>query len=434
MKDRVPQPQDDIDMILKTGSNSGTHARLKRRILAGALALAVAVPLFMWGFSDNGSAVTYQTKPASRGDLTVTVSATGNLEPTNQVDVGSERSGIVKIVEADFNDQVRVGQVLAQLDTSLLEAEVRKSEAALESAQAKVLQAQATVREAVSELDRMRQVHELTGGRTPAARDLDAAEASVARARADEAVARAQVLQARATLEANRTDLSKALIRSPINGIVLARSVEPGQTVAASLQAPVLFTLAEDLASMELHVDLDEADVGRVQPGQRSTFTVDAYPGRVFSAEVAQVRYSANNEGGVVTYKTVLTVDNTSLLLRPGMTATADITVHEVRCAVLVPNGALRYVPGAAPGAGGEKSGVMSKLMPGPPRRASRPSRTRTPDGAMAGEQRVWTLRQGSPVPIAVTIGETDGIMTEIVAGDVTPGMELIIGAMGTGK
>jgi HlyD family secretion protein len=434
MKDRVPQPQDDIDMILKTGSNSGTHARLKRRILAGALALAVAVALFMWGFSDNGSAVTYQTQPASRGDLTVTVSATGNLEPTNQVDVGSERSGIVKIVEADFNDQVRVGQVLAQLDTSLLEAEVRKSEAALESAQAKVLQAQATVREAVSELDRMRQVHELTGGRTPAARDLDAAEASVARARADEAVARAQVLQARATLEANRTDLSKALIRSPINGIVLARSVEPGQTVAASLQAPVLFTLAEDLASMELHVDLDEADVGRVQPGQRSTFTVDAYPGRVFSAEVAQVRYSANNEGGVVTYKTVLTVDNTSLLLRPGMTATADITVHEVRGAVLVPNGALRYVPGAAPGAGGEKSGVMSKLMPGPPRRASRPSRTRTPDGAMAGEQRVWTLRQGSPVPIAVTIGETDGIMTEIVAGDVTPGMELIIGAMGTGK
>ena len=247
MKERVQQPQDEIEKMLETGSGGTAHARLKRWGMTGALALVVTAALFAWGFSGGGPEVAYQTQQARRGDLTITVSATGNLEPTNQVDVGSERSGIVKSVEVDFNDRVTVGQVLARLDTSLLEAEIRKSEAALESAQAKVLQARATVKEAISELNRMQQVHELTGGRSPAAMDLDAAEAAVERARADEAAARAQVSQASATLEANRTDLSKTLIRSPINGIVLARSVEPGQTVAASLQAPVLFTLAEDL-------------------------------------------------------------------------------------------------------------------------------------------------------------------------------------------
>ncbi len=425
--------QADMTKILGNGG-TGPARHLRRWIVWVALALAAVLAVFAWGFSGGKEQVSYQVHEARRGDLTITVSATGNLQPLNQVDVGSERSGIIRSVEVDYNDQVKKGQALARLDTAMLEAEVRKASAALESAQAKVLQAQATLMQAGAELARMRQAHELTGGRVPSARELDVAEAALERARADEAAARAQVSQARATLESVRTDLSKTLILSPINGIVLSRSVEPGQTVAASLQAPVLFTLAEDLARMELHVDLDEADVGRVEPGQQATFTVDAYPERVFPAEVVQVRYSAKAEGGVVTYETVLRVDNTGLFLRPGMTATADITVNEVRDAVLVPNSALRFMPREPGGQPGEKSSMLNKLMPRPPRHARRASQSGGFNGDGAAEQTVWTLRQGTLVSIPVTIGATDGVMTEIVKGEVEPGMGVVTGSMSIRK
>ncbi len=426
-------PQADIAKILENGG-AGPAGHLKRRIVWSFLVLAAVLAVFAWGFSGGKEQVTYRFQEARRGDLTITVSATGNLQPLNQVDVGSERSGIIRSVEADYNDQVKVGQVLARLDTAMLEAEVRKASAALESAKAKVLQAQATLRQAGAELDRMRQAHELTGGRVPSARELDVAEAALARARADEAAARAQVSQARATLESNQTDFSKALILSPINGIVLSRSVEPGQTVAASLQAPILFTLAEDLARMELHVDLDEADVGRVRPGQQAAFTVDAYPERVFPAEVVQVRYSAKAEAGVVTYETVLRVDNTELLLRPGMTATADITVNEINDAVLVPNSALRFMPREEGKETQEKSSMLSKLMPRPPRHARGDSQNGRTTGAGRTEQTVWMLRQGSLVSLQVTTGATDGVMTEIVKGEVEPGMSVVTGSMSIHK
>lgn len=422
-----------ITGVPESGYGQGVWKRLRRWIGWGSVALAAVLTVFVWGFNGGGNPVAYQIQKAQRGDLTITVSATGNLQPTNQVDVGSERSGIVRTVEADYNDQVKIGQVLARLDTALLDAEVRKNTAALESAEAHVLQAQATVRQAGAELDRMKQVHELTGGKVPSGRDLDTAEAALSRAKADEAAARAQVSQARATLEAGRTDLSKALIRSPINGIVLSRSVEPGQTVAASLQAPVLFTLAEDLTRMELHVDLDEADVGKVKQGQKAVFTVDAYPDRTFFAEITQVRYSAKTEGGVVTYETVLKVDNTSLLLRPGMTATADITVNRVDNAVVVPNSALRFAPRTAVEETADRSSMLSKLMPRPPMRARGASRDGRTDRAGTVEQKVWMLKEGSPVPVTVTTGVTDGIMTEVVRG-VEPGAELVIGIASTKK
>lgn len=426
-------PQADITKILGN-RGKGPAGNTRQWIVWVVLAAATVLAIFAWGFSRGKEQVGYRFHEVRRGDLTITVSATGNLQPLNQVDVGSERSGIIRSVEADYNDQVKVGQVLARLDTAMLQAEVRKASAALESTEASVLQAQATLRQAGAELDRMRQAHELTGGRVPSARELDVAEAALERARADEAAAHAQVSQARATLESNQTDLSKALILSPINGIVLSRSVEPGQTVAASLQAPILFTLAEDLARMELHVDLDEADVGRVQPGQQATFTVDAYPERVFSAEVVQVRYSAKAEAGVVTYETVLRVDNADLLLRPGMTATADITVNEINDVLLVPNSALRFVPREAGEETQEKSSVLNKLMPRPPRHAREDSRNGRATGTLRTEQTVWVLRQGSPVPLQVITGATDGIMTEIVKGAVDSGASVITGSMSIKK
>ena len=296
--------------------------------------------------------VKYTTQAARRGNLVVVVSATGTLEPVKKVDVGIEVSGTISKVEADYNDQVKVGQVLARLDTSRLEAQAQQNEAALQAAQAKVVQAQASVEEAQAQLARLNRVKELSGGKMPSQTDLDAAKANLARYKADEASAKASVAQAQAALNVNRTDLTKAVITSPINGVVLKRSVEPGQTVAATFQSPTLFTLAEDLTQMELQVDVDEADVGQVREGQEATFTVDAYPDRTFPARITQVRYGSQTVEGVVTYKTVLKVDNSSLALRPGMTATAVITVNKRGNVILVPNAAMRFVPTVKESAG----------------------------------------------------------------------------------
>jgi len=273
-------PETDISQTLGIDNSSGKRKYLRRALGWGLPFLVAAMALVVLITRNKADTVQFKTQPASRGNITMKVSATGNLEPTNQVDVSSELSGIIETVEVDHNDQVKVDQVLAKLDTDKLEAQVLQSKAALESAKAQVLQAQATLEETRLELQRLKKAYELSGGKVPSQCDLDAAGAALARAQADEASAKAQVTKAQAMLQAEETDLAKTAIRSPINGIVLSRSVEPGQTVAASLQAPVLFTLAEDLAQMELHVAVDEADVGQVKEGQEATFTVDAYPGR----------------------------------------------------------------------------------------------------------------------------------------------------------
>ena len=299
--------ESDISQTLGIDQAPGHRKHLRRWLLLALLAIAgLTMAAVTWKRLEKSNSIHYQTQKVQRGNLTVTVTATGTLEPTNQVDVGSEVSGTIETVEVDYNDQVKVGQVLARLDTDKLAAEVLQSKAALESARARVLEAQATVKEMRSELTRLNQVRELSNNKVPSQRDLDAAEAALERAQADEASAKAQVSEAQAALDFNETDLSKAVIHSPINGVVLTRSVEPGQTVAASLQAPVLFTLAEDLTQMELHVDVDEADVGQVQEGQEASFTVDAYPDRIFPARIRQVRYGAQTVDGVVTYETVL--------------------------------------------------------------------------------------------------------------------------------
>ena len=427
-------PQSDIEQTLGMEASSGKKSILKRFLFLGVPAIIAVIVLVFLSTHNSADNLQYKTSKAVMGDLTITVSATGNLEPTNQVDVSSELSGIIETVDVDYNDHVEVNQVLARLDTDKLQADVKKSGAALDASRAQVLQAQATLNKAQAELGRLRRAHELSGGKVPSAYDLDAGEAAFLQAQADLAGARAQVTQAQAELESTRTDLSKALIRSPINGIVLSRDVEPGQTVAASLSAPVLFTLAEDLALMELHVGVDEADVGQVRQGQGATFTVDAYPERVFPARITQVRYGAQDNDGVVTYETVLSLDNAGLLLRPGMTATADITVAGIKQGVLVPNAALRFSPPAIHSDSSDttnKTGsMMSKLMPRPPRPGKKGSSNLGYDTEKNGRQQVWTLQNGNLLPIIVTTGVTDGIMTEITRGDIEPGMELVVGTM----
>ncbi len=418
-----PNEESEIARAFNLSKSADNPRRIGQWVIAIVL---VAVASF--GFSvflkssRSAGVVQYKTQEVVRGDLTVIVTATGTLQPTNKVDVSSELSGIIKTVEVDYNSKVKFGQPLAKLDTSKLEAQVTQSRAVLESSQAKVLQTQATVKETRSKLAQLKKVKELSGNKVPSQTEIDAAEAALDRALADVASAKASVSQAQATLDANLTDLSKAVIRSPVNGIVLTRKVEPGQTVAATLDPPVLFKLAEDLTKMELHVDVDEADVGLIQEGQTATFSVAAYPNRTYDAQIVQARFGSTTTSGVVTYETVLKVDNQDLSLRPGMTATADIVVKKVEKAMLVPSAALRYTPPVQQ----EKkpsNGLISTLLPHPPM-----SGTQQPeDAASKKQQRVWTLRNGQLNAVPVTAGSTNGAMTEILAGEIQPGMPLVV-------
>jgi len=408
------------------GKTLGLEGRFHRRRhwWVTALVLAVVAMGLVATLGRQGDQMHYQTQRVRRGDLVVTVSATGTLEPLKKVDVGSEVSGTIKIIEADYNDKVKVGQVLARIDTSRLEAQAKQNEAALEAARARVLQAEASVQEAEAQLARLKRLRELSDGKMPSQNDLDTAEANLARCRADLASAKASVAQAEAALNVVLTDISKSVIRSPIDGIVLDRAIEPGQTVAASFQAPRLFTLAEDLTQMELRVDIDEADVGLVHEGQDATFTVDAYPDKTFPAKVTQVRFGAQTVSGVVTYKGILRVDNPDLLLRPGMTATAVITVDHRHDALLIPNTALRFVPPTSQKAGRRPSGgLVGMLLPRFPRQPGQSDQTVDPKER---HRQVWTLKDGQLVPINVVIGATDGIWTEVISGDIQPDMEVV--------
>jgi HlyD family secretion protein len=417
-----------LQALLKPGAGGGRFARLRSwPILAGVLIVAAGI-YFGFGRQDTAGAPQYKTEPAAVGTLVVKVSATGNLQPTNQVDVGSELSGIVDKVFVDDNDLVKKGDLLARLDLSKLQDAVVKSRANLASAEAQVLQAQATVAETRSNLARMKQVAELSGGKVPSKSEMDSSEANLKRAEANAASARASVNQARASLQSDETNLAKANIRSPINGVVLARKVEPGQTVAASFQAPVLFTLAEDLSKMELQVDVDEADVGQVKVGQTATFSVDAWPGRQYNAVITRVGYGSQVKDGVVSYLTVLEVNNDDLSLRPGMTGTAEITTLTRENALLVPNAALRFTPETT-GATTKKSGgnVMSMLMPRPPRQTPKAR-----EAAQAGTSRVWVLQDGQATPVEVKTGATNGRVTEIAGGALKAGMAVITEATGS--
>ena len=414
--------------VARTLALAGSSGR-RRRIrfwLAGAVLIVGAAYAVFQGYSGGSEIqVHYKTEAARRGNLTVTVTATGNLTPTNQVEVGSELSGIVKHVNVDFNDHVKVGQALAVLDTSKLKAKVLQSRAVLASANARVLSARATIQETRNQLARLQQVRRISGSKAVSQHDLDAAMGSLDRALAEKAVAEAAVEQARAVLESDETDLSKATIVSPINGIVLSRDVDPGQTVAASLQAPVLFVLAEDLAQMELHVDVDEAEVGKVKAGQEASFTVDAYPGRRFPAHITQVRYGAKTVEGVVTYATVLNVNNADLSLRPGMTATADITVQKIEDALLIPNAALRFSPPTAERKERSRGrGLIGSLF-SPPSRPEKKPRTTESNGSK--RRRIWTLRNGGLIPVDITIGPTDGTHTVVTGGDIQANTQCVV-------
>ncbi|MEG3147036.1 efflux RND transporter periplasmic adaptor subunit [Sphingomonas sp. RT2P30] len=410
----------------------------------GAVAIGVILLALLLKSCFGGSTATqYATQTAQRGSLTVSVSATGKLAPTNQVNVGSELSGLVTKVVVDVNDRVTAGQPLALIDPSRFRDTVNQSKAALDANIAAVAQAQATLAQSSATLARFQEVSKLSGGRVPAKTELDQAIADRDRALANLHAAQANVASARATLSSNTTQLTKAIIRSPVNGVVLARQIEPGQTVAASFNTPTLFVIAEDLSTMKLEVAIDEADVGQVKQGQQANFTVDAFPGKTFPATITRVDVGSNlsaqsttttsTTAQVVSYAATLAVSNADLQLRPGMTATADIVTTQKNDVLLVPNAALRFKPSVADAGSASSGGIAGALVPRRPRGGAG-SADKSATISRGGTQTVYVKGEdGKPVAISVTTGETNGAVTEVTGGDLKPGMEVITGQLASG-
>lgn len=410
----------------------------KRILIIFIIFVVGAASLFYFRQSSGTAAqISFRTAEATRGDLRVIVSATGTLEPVNQVDVGTEISGTILSVKVDFNDLVKEGRVLAVLDTTKLEAQRDQAQAGLAVARAELKNVRASAAEAKTDLARLQHTYKISGGKMPSRQELDTAKASYNKALAQVESAKASIAQSEASLKTYETELTKAIIKSPIDGMVLDRQIEPGNTVAASLEAPVLFTLAETLTSMSLSVAVDEADVGQVKEGQKAVFTVDAYPDHSFPARITQVRFAPQDDDGVVTYECILDVDNSDLLLRPGMTATADIVTVEVKDAVLVPNAALRFTPALSDARisrpADNDRGFISKLMPRPPRRNKNRKNDTNSEKEINGKT-VWVLEDGRPISVPVALGSSDGVNTQIASGNIDAGSIVIIGQGASGQ
>ncbi len=422
-KNSAPPTDPSLQALL--GDDSAPRWWRRPTLWIGLLALLLVIGgLLVWQARQaTSNAPVYVTEALRTGDLTLTVSANGTLQPTRAVNVGSELSGTVRRVLVDVNDRVSAGQVLVELDTAKLGDQVQRSRASLTAAQAALAQSAATVKESQATLARFEEVARLSGGKVPSGAELDQARAAVDRAVAAQASALANVTVARATVSTDETNLGKGSIRSPIDGVVLSRSVDPGNAVAASLQAVTLFRVAESLTQLQLEVNVDEADVGAVKVGQKASFTVSAYPSRRYPATIRRVDFGSTKTDNVVTYVTTLDVDNTDLSLRPGMTASATIVATERKGALLVPNTALRFTPTTAAPAG--DTSILSRMMPRPPRSSTR--KAAGTDARAPGKRQIWVLQDGQPTPMQVTSGISDGRNTEISGEGLRAGMAVIV-------
>lgn len=411
----VPGGTKTLDAII--GEAAPRVGRGRRVVRWTVIVLAALVAgTFAWSYLSSGTTYDYTTQKIARGDLTVVVTATGTVQPIAQVDVSTAISGIVRKVNVDYNSPVIRGDVLAELDTDTLEATAAATRARLVVAEANVAKARAAHDASVTTYERQAALY--NKGFMSAQTLQDTQLAMNANAAALKA-AEAEVLVARADLKLAETNLAKTLITSPIDGVVLTRNIDEGSTVAASLQAPVLFSIAGDLSQMEVQVDVDEADIGKVAVEQEATFSVDAYTNRSFPAVITKIRFVSETINNVVTYKALLKVDNQQLLLRPGMTATAEIVVEKVGAALLTPNAALLYTPPATTQSGGFL-GIFS-----PPNMGAV-----TTNVVPAGTRTLWVMRDKVPAEIAVEIGATDGQHTQILSGDIAEGDQVIVDAV----
>lgn len=401
----------DLHSIEKTLNIASNPNQKRRKILLyiGIITVLIAAGTLYTIRQQHNNRLTYVTVPLRVQDLTTSVSATGNLEPTNTVDVGIEVSGTIERVDVDYNDRVRKNQLLAKLDITRLNATATSSKAAWMRSKANEESAKAALETAYIEYERAQKMYASTEGNYPSAKELRSLLTTLNQSKAALAAAKAQVEQSLAQSKSDADNLRKAVVVSPIDGIVLARKVEPGQTVVASMQTPVLFTLAEDLTKMKAIVSVDEADIGSVQEGQKVLFTVDAYSNRTFEGRITQLRLNSVIINGVVTYEAIVEVDNTALLLRPGMTASASIITETLKHVTVVPNAALRFTP-------------PHDLDDDPPEKKKHA--TKNNDKA----HHVWVLRHNTPVRINISIGKSDGISTVVLDSKLKPTDRIIIG------
>ncbi|MGA8148420.1 MAG: efflux RND transporter periplasmic adaptor subunit [Gallionellaceae bacterium] len=383
---------------------------MKKLILIGFLLAAVGAGIWWWLTPKKLPAEErFATAQLERGSITQTVSANGTLNPVKLVSVGSQVSGIVTKMYADFNDRVKAGQVLLELDPSLMQAQLQQSEANVLSARASLQLAEANEKRS----------RDLFAQEYDTRQDLDQAVQALEAAKAQLTVAQAQTTS-------NRTNLDYTIIRSPVSGVVVSRNVDIGQTVAASFQTPTLFTIAQDLSKMQIDSSYAEADVGNIRAGQSANFRVDAFPNRTFHGKVLQVRLNPTTQQNVVTYDVVITVDNPEQILLPGMTAYVNLTTAQQDNVLMVPNAALRlHLPDVK--SGSEKSpdaGKSSQSRPAGSSQGAQNQGVAKADGASRGT--VYILENGQPKAVRITTGITDSRMTEVRAGDLKEGDTVI--------
>jgi len=405
-----PTPDPKLVALLASAEPSGKRRWVQR---GGWLLVSMALVggVAWWKKRAAPLGPKWVTATVAQQDIQVTITATGTLSGLKTVEVGAEVSGKVIELHADFNQHVKKGDVLAVIDPQTSRASVDQAAAQLTEATASIRTAKATRDETRQARDRAEEQRKLG---LVSQRELEAARAAAERAEAQVASAEASAIVAGANLSSARTRLDKTTIVSPIDGVVLARLVELGQTVTAGFQTPVMFKVTEDLARMQLTAYIDEADVGRAKEGQRATFTVDAYPNRTFEAKVLSVRNEPRNEQNVVSYESILAVDNTSLELRPGMTATATIVAEKHEKVLAVPSAALRFNPPS------DESKKRGGLFGGSSKEATRGS-------DVPKEPHVWLLEDGKPKVVKVTVGSADGSHTEVTSAELRDGASVLV-------
>ncbi len=394
---------------------------MKKKILVAVVLAAVLAVGGFYLLKNRGNGVQFKTAKVSRGDLRATVTATGTVSAVTTVLVGTQVSGTVKQLFVDFNSPVKKGQLLAQIDPALPEARVAQTKANLQAAVANVEKAEATLLDAERTLERNRA---LFAKNFIARSDLDTADTNRLSAMAQLNVAKAQVEQQKAALNQEETNLNYTRILSPVNGVVISRSVDIGQTVAASFQTPTLFSIAQDLTRMQIDTNVDEADIGKVVVGQSVQFTVDAYPDNTFPGRVSEIRNAPTTIQNVVTYNVVVKVANPELKLKPGMTANVSIITSQEKDVIKVPNAALRFK--WQPAEGSPERGSAGAAG------AGRPQAGRAESGAKT--QGVWILAGQKPRRAPLTLGINDGNETAVLSGELKEGDAVIIETTGQAK
>ncbi len=383
-----------------------------------AILIVIGISLFLW--QNKSPHYTYTTQEVQIGDISTSINANGTLSPTNEVSIGSVISGIVLEVLVDVNDKVTKGQVLAKIDSESIEQSLYRYEAQLKSAQAQLKSAQVNLEEKEWQYKQLQNLFAQTKGKTPSKLDLQTAKTAYNSALSEVGIREANITEIETSIRSTQVDLKNAQITTPIDGVVLSRSIEVGQSVAASFQTPEFFIIAENLEEMELNVSISEADIGKVKVGQEVRFSVDSYPNETFNAVVDRVNFGATeNTDNIVTYEARIYVDNKNLLLKPGMSATADITTQSVKNALLVPSSALYFSPKTQPNKTSKSFNPFTMSRPKMPRL--------TQSNSNNTNSTIWILENNTPKEVQVQVGISDGNFTQILSDSITQGMQVIL-------